>query len=48
MKYFAYGSNMSLARLKGRVPSAKRLGMFCLRNHQLAFHKISKKDGSAK
>jgi len=47
MKYFAYGSNMSLARLQDRVPSAQRLGMFCLRKHQLAFHKSSK-DGSGK
>lgn len=47
MKYFAYGSNMSLARLRVRVPSAQRLGMYCLKNHDLAFHKRGK-DGSAK
>ncbi|HHX8335971.1 TPA: gamma-glutamylcyclotransferase family protein [Vibrio diabolicus] len=47
MKYFAYGSNMSLARLRERVPSAKRIGMYCLTKHQLSFHKSSK-DGSGK
>ncbi|MEL4363407.1 gamma-glutamylcyclotransferase family protein [Shewanella algae] len=47
MKYFAYGSNMSFSRLKSRVPSAQRLGMFCLKKHKLMFHKISK-DGSGK
>lgn len=47
MKYFAYGSNMSLSRLRGRVPSAKRLGIFILDEHDLRFHKIGK-DGSGK
>ncbi|KEQ18793.1 gamma-glutamylcyclotransferase family protein [Endozoicomonas numazuensis] len=47
MNYFAYGSNMSLARLKNRVPSAQRLGIFYLEAHDLRFHKASK-DGSAK
>ncbi|EJL6332768.1 gamma-glutamylcyclotransferase [Vibrio cholerae] len=47
MKYFAYGSNMSLTRLKKRVPSAERVGMFSLKKHDLAFHKSSK-DGSGK
>ncbi|CAG9296875.1 gamma-glutamylcyclotransferase family protein [Celerinatantimonas diazotrophica] len=47
MKYFAYGSNMSFVRLIKRVPSAKRLGMFSLKNHQLVFHKVSQ-DGSSK
>jgi hypothetical protein len=37
MKYFAYGSNMSLLRLQQRVPSAKRLELVTLRNHQLRF-----------
>ncbi|MBZ2168144.1 gamma-glutamylcyclotransferase family protein [Marinobacter sp. F4216] len=48
MKYFAYGSNMSLPRLKQRVPSAQRIGMFTLVEHSLRFHKHSKIDGSAK
>ncbi|WP_230208805.1 gamma-glutamylcyclotransferase family protein [Solemya velum gill symbiont] len=47
MKYFAYGSNMSLARLRGRTPSANRLGIYTLREHSLRFHKISH-DGSGK
>ena len=48
MKYFAYGSNMSLPRLKARVPSAERIGVFTLAEHILRFHKVSKKDGSGK
>jgi gamma-glutamylcyclotransferase len=47
MKYFAYGSNMSLARLRGRVPGAIRLGVFFLDEHDLRFHKTGK-DGSGK
>lgn len=47
MKYFAYGSNMSLARLSARVPSAKRLGTYTLCQHTLKFHKLSH-DGSGK
>lgn len=47
MKYFAYGSNMSSTRLRERVPSAERVGMFSLKEHNLAFHKISN-DGSGK
>lgn len=48
MKYFAYGSNMFLLRLKARVPSAERIGRFTLVEHALRFHKVSKKDGSVK
>ena len=48
MKYFAYGSNMSLLRLRARVPSAERMGMFTLVEHVLRFHKWSRKDKSAK
>jgi len=40
MKYFAYGSNMSLARLKQSTPSAKRCGSFKLLAHSLRFHKV--------
>lgn len=47
MKYFAYGSNMSLLRLRERVPSAEKIGVFVLNQHQLRFHKSSE-DGSAK
>ncbi|MBW0145900.1 gamma-glutamylcyclotransferase family protein [Marinobacter arenosus] len=48
MRYFAYGSNMSLLRLRERVPGAERKGMFTLVGHSLRFHKSSEKDGSAK
>lgn len=48
MKYFAYGSNMSLLRLRARVPSAERVGTFTLFEHALRFHKWSRKDQSAK
>jgi hypothetical protein len=47
VKYFAYGSNMSILRLQERVPSALRIGVFLLEGHQLRFHKASK-DGSGK
>ncbi|MBW8182509.1 gamma-glutamylcyclotransferase family protein [Shewanella nanhaiensis] len=47
MKYFAYGSNMSIARLKARTPSAKRIGTFILTGHELRFHKLGR-DGSGK
>ncbi len=47
MLYFAYGSNMSISRLVRRVPSATRIGVCTLHNHDLRFHKISK-DGSGK
>lgn len=47
MKYFAYGSNMSLARLKQRVPSALRCGHFKLVGHSLKFHKLGQ-DNSGK
>lgn len=47
MHYFAYGSNMSLSRLRERVPSAEPVGCFALNGHDLRFHKPSK-DGSGK
>ena len=47
MLYFAYGSNMSLRRLRARVPSAQRFKVATLHAHRLAFHKIGT-DGSAK
>ena len=46
--YFAYGSNTSLKRLQKRVPSAEPKGRAVLRCHRLAFHKVSRKDGSGK
>src|ERR1041385_3239646 len=45
--YFAYGSNMSTARLKARAPSAARQGLAELRGHDLRFHKRGT-DGSGK
>ncbi|MES9953651.1 MAG: gamma-glutamylcyclotransferase family protein [Candidatus Thiodiazotropha sp. 6PLUC2] len=48
MHYFSYGSNMSIKRLLDRVPSAKKVDVGVLEKHELKFHKISKKDGSAK
>lgn len=47
-KYFAYGSNMSTKRLRARTPSATIVGVATLPEHRLAFHKVSKKDGSGK
>lgn len=47
MKYFAYGSNMSICRLQERVPSAMRIGAFYLSGHKLQFH-MSSEDGSGK
>lgn len=39
--YFAYGSNMSTARLRERMPSCKSLGIATLPGHSLCFHKRS-------
>ena len=39
--YFAYGSNMSTARLRERMPSCKALGIATLPGHTLHFHKRS-------
>jgi hypothetical protein len=46
--YFAYGSNMSTARLRDRTPSCRPIGIATLVGHTLCFHKRSKIDGSAK
>jgi gamma-glutamylcyclotransferase len=46
--YFAYGSNMSLARLAARVPSARLLGVATLAGHALRFHKPGSRDGTGK
>jgi gamma-glutamylcyclotransferase len=48
LRYFAYGSNMSLARLRARVPSAQLIGMATLAGHVLRFHKPGSRDGSGK
>lgn len=48
MHYFSYGSNMSIKRLLYRIPSAKKVDVGILEKHELKFHKLSKKDGSAK
>jgi gamma-glutamylcyclotransferase len=48
MHYFSYGSNMSIKRLRDRVPSAKKVDVGILEKHELKFHKISSNDGSAK
>ena len=39
--YFAYGSNMSTARLRERMPSCEALGIATLPGHALHFHKRS-------
>lgn len=40
--YFAYGSNMSTARLRKRMPSCEPLGVASLQGHALRFHKRSR------
>jgi len=46
--YFAYGSNMSHARLRARAPSARFLSVAELRRHVLKFHKPGSQDGTGK
>ena len=46
-RYFAYGSNMSTERLRGRTPSARALGVGRLMHHTLRWHKLGR-DGSGK
>jgi len=45
---FAYGSNLCMGRLKGRVPSARVVTVASLAGHALRFHKRSRLDGSGK
>lgn len=45
--YFAYGSNMSSARLRARLPGVRPRGTAALPGHELRFHKRGS-DGSAK
>ncbi len=47
MLYFSYGSNMSVKRLKDRVPSAEAKYVATLKGHELRFHKKGM-DGSGK
>jgi hypothetical protein len=47
LHYFAYGSNLLMARLQARTPSARRLGVATLPGWELRFHKIGR-DGSGK
>ncbi|ARS27579.1 gamma-glutamylcyclotransferase family protein [Sphingomonas sp. KC8] len=44
---FAYGSNMPVARLRERCPSARAIGIAELPGHELRWHKRSR-DGSGK
>jgi hypothetical protein len=46
--YFAYGSNMLIPRMTGRVPSARYECTGFLYGHRLAFHKVGRKDASGK
>ena len=48
MQYFAYGSNLLLARLHECTPSATRLGRGRLSTHRLRGHKCGVVDGSGK
>ncbi len=47
-RYFAYGSNLSVARLRARIPEARVVCVASLAGYRLAFHKRSLKDGSGK
>ena len=47
MFYFAYGSNMSVRRLKERLPIASPIDVAHLYAHELRFHKTGR-DGSGK
>jgi cation transport regulator ChaC len=47
VRYFAYGSNMSSARLRKRVPNCVVVCVATLEKHALRFHKRSR-DGSGK
>ncbi len=48
MRYFAYGSNLLLARLGERTPSARRIERGSLSAHRLCWHKRGALDGSGK
>lgn len=42
MLYFAYGSNMDPKQMRCRCPSARCVGVACLRDHRLAFSRRSR------
>lgn len=46
-RYFAYGSNLSSARLRERVPSARVVGVATLADHRLTLGKAGR-DGTGK
>lgn len=46
-RYFAYGSNLTLARMRSRVDGARAEGVACLRGYRLAWDKLGA-DGSGK
>ena len=48
MLYFAYGSNMFTKRIQNRVSSANPITVGYISEHELHWHKVSKKDGSGK
>lgn len=48
MHYFAYGSNMFTKRIQNRVSSANPIAVGHISEHELHWHKVSKKDGSGK
>jgi len=48
MLYFAYGSNMFSARMKGRVSSSVVEDSGYLYEHKLAFHKVGRLDSTGK
>ncbi|TBW49103.1 gamma-glutamylcyclotransferase [Marinobacter halodurans] len=48
MLCFAYGSNMSRARLLERIPAARFVSVASMDGYRLCFHKRSRQDGSAK
>ncbi len=45
--YFAYGSNMSTKRLRGRIPNVRLIGIAVLKDYAFTCNKASK-DGSSK
>lgn len=47
MKYFAYGSNMSMNRIQQRISNSQFIGVYALNGYDLRFHKVGQ-DTSAK
>lgn len=48
MLCFSYGSNMSRRRMRSRLASARVVAVATLPGHELKFHKVGRKDNSAK